>query len=83
MLKKQQQSLKRWTKQDWQYSSKDEVDKPKAKRGRYLPKAAWDSLSAGEKRATNAAKRSGTKEGKQFVKQPPKIAKKTKTYRKK
>jgi len=81
-LKKSQSSLKRWTEQKWQYSSKDESKKPRSKRGRYLPKAAWDSLSPGEKRATNAAKRKGTKKGKQFVKQPKKIAKKTKTYRK-
>lgn len=83
MLKKQQQSLKRWTKQKWQYSSDKEQDKPKSSRGRYLPKAAWDALSPGEKRATNAAKRAGTKAGKQFVKQPKNIAKKTKNYRKK
>lgn len=83
MLKKQQKSLKRWTKQEWQYSSKKETDKPKSERGRYLPKAAWDSLTPGEKRATNAAKRKGTKAGKQFVSQPAKIAKKTRNYRKK
>lgn len=83
MLKKQQKSLKRWTKQEWQYSSEKEMDKPKSERGRYLPKAAWDSLTPGEKRATNATKRKGTKAGKQFVSQPPKIAKKTRNYRKK
>jgi len=81
-LKPSQRSLKRWTEQEWQYSSEKEKDKPKSKRGRYLPKAAWKSLSPGEKRATNAAKRKGTKAGKQFVKQPSKIAKKVKTYRK-
>ena len=41
-----------------------------------MPKAAWDSLSAGEKAATNRAKRKGTKAGKQHVKQPKKVAKK-------
>lgn len=82
MLKKPQQSLVAWTKQDWQYSSPSEADKPKSKRGRYLPKKAWDALSSGEKAATNAAKRKGTKSGKQFVKQPSKIADKTKEYRK-
>lgn len=79
--KPSQQSLVRWTKQKWQYSSEKEEDKPKTKRGRYLPKAAWDSLSAGEKRATNRAKREGSKSGKQFTRQPEKIAKKTKKYR--
>lgn len=81
-LKKSQKSLKKWTKQKWGYSSKKESDKPKSSRGRYLPKKAWSSLSAGEKRATNAAKRKGTKSGKQFVKQPSKIAKKVRKYRK-
>jgi hypothetical protein len=81
-LKKSQRSLKEWTNQKWQYSSEKESDKPKSQRGRYLPKKAWDALSPGEKRATNAAKRKGSKSGKQFVKQPSKIAKKVKTYRK-
>jgi hypothetical protein len=81
MLKPTQRSLRKWTEQDWQYSSEKEQDKPKSKRGRYLPKAAWDSLSPGEKAATNAAKRKGTKQGKQFVKQPDTIAKKVKSYR--
>jgi len=81
-LKPTQRSLQRWTEQKWQYSSDKEQNKPKSKRGRYLPKAAWDSLSPGEKRATNAAKRKGSKSGKQFVKQPKKIAEKVKSYRK-
>ena len=81
-LKKSQLSLKKWTEQDWQYSKPSEGDKPREDRGRYLPKKAWGSLSSGEKAATNAAKRKGTKQGKQFVKQPSKIAGKTKDYRK-
>jgi hypothetical protein len=81
-LKKSQQSLKKWTAQKWQYSSDKEEDKPVEKRGRYLPKSAWSSLSAGEKRATNAAKRKGSAKGKQFVKQPSKIAKKVRAHRK-
>jgi hypothetical protein len=81
-LKAPQRSLKRWTEQKWQYSSDKEGDKPKSERGRYLPKKAWDSLSPGEKRATNAAKRKGTKEGKQFVAQPKTVSKKVKQFRK-
>ena len=77
-----QQSLVNWTRQEWQYSSEKEGDKSRKKRGRYLPKAAWDSLSPAEKAATNRAKRKGSKAGKQFVKQPKKIAKKTRSYRK-
>lgn len=81
-LKPSQRSLVKWTEQKWQYSSEKEKDKPKSKRGRYLPKAAWAALTPGEKRATNAAKRAGSKSGKQFVKQPKKIASKVKSYRK-
>ena len=81
-LKKSQQSLKKWTKQKWQYHSKDEEKKARSSRGRYLPEKAWESLSAGEKRATNKAKRKGSKAGKQFVAQPKKIAKKVRTHRK-
>ena len=81
-LKATQRSLKKWTEQKWQYSSDKEGDKPKSERGRYLPEKAWKALSSGEKAATNRAKRQGTKEGKQFVAQPDKIAKKVKSYRK-
>jgi hypothetical protein len=76
-LSKRQQSLKNWTKQKWRTSS------GKASKGkrRYLPDAAWKSLSPGEKAATNRAKAKGNKKGKQFVKQPKRIAKKTARYR--
>jgi hypothetical protein len=49
---------------------------------RYLPDKAWNSLSAGEKSATNRAKAAGLKAGKQFVAQPKTIAKKTAKFRK-
>ena len=81
-MKKSQRSLKKWGDQKWRYCSKIEGKKPKSKRGRYLPAAAWKALSPAEKAATNRAKRKGTKAGKQFVKQPRKIAKKTRSYRK-
>ena len=76
-LSKRQQSLKNWTKQKWRTSS----GKPSKGKRRYLPDAAWKSLSPGEKAATNRAKAKGNKKGKQFVKQPKKIAKKTARYR--
>ena len=78
-LKKPQKSLKSWTNQKWRTKS----GKPSAKTGeRYLPSKAIKSLSAVEYAATTRAKRKGTKAGKQFVKQPPKIAAKTRKYRK-
>lgn len=77
MKKDPQQSLKDWTDQKWRTSS----GKPSKGRLRYLPDAAWDALSPAEKAATNRAKASGNKAGKQFVKQPKKIANKTSRYR--
>tara|TARA_R100001015_G_C4603188_1_gene158150 strand:- start:464 stop:712 length:249 start_codon:yes stop_codon:yes gene_type:complete len=78
-LAKSQRSLKSWGKQKWRTKS----GKPSAKTGeRYLPTAAIKALSPKEYAATTAAKRKGTKAGKQFVKQPKSVAKKTKAYRK-
>jgi len=78
-LAKSQKSLKSWSKQKWRTKS----GKPSAKTGeRYLPEAAIKSLSPSEYAATTAAKRKGTKAGKQFVKQPKGVAKKTRKYRK-
>lgn len=79
--KKSDNSLSKWTKEDWQYSDESKESKPKSKRGRYLPKSAWSSLTPSEKASTSAAKNKGTKAGKQFVKQPKKIAKKTARHR--
>ena len=77
-MKPQQKSLKEWTEQRWRTAS----GKPSLKTGeRYLPEAAWKSLNPAEKAATNAAKRKGMKAGKQFVKQPKSIAKKTAKFR--
>jgi hypothetical protein len=77
-IRKQQQSLKDWAKQDWTTKS----GKPSSKTGeRYLPKAAIKSLTPVEYAATSAAKREGKKAGKQFVSQPKAIAKKTARFR--
>jgi|11_taG_2_1085331.scaffolds.fasta_scaffold06256_9 hypothetical protein len=77
-MKAPQKSLKRWTKQKWRTKS----GKPSAKTGeRYLPEAAIKSLSSAEYAATTKAKREGTKAGKQFVKQPKSVAKKTAKFR--
>ena len=78
-LAKSQRSLKAWSKQKW----RTKIGKPSGKTGeRYLPEAAIKSLSPQEYAATTRAKRKGTKAGKQFVKQPKSIAKKTRAYRK-
>ena len=73
-----QKSLANWTKQKWRTKS----GKPSSKTGeRYLPEKAIKSLTSAEYAATTKAKREGTKAGKQFVKQPKKIAKKTARFR--
>jgi hypothetical protein len=74
---KSETSLSRWTKQDWTTSS----GKPSEGKRRYLPSAAWSSLSASEKAATNRAKSEGNKKGKQFVKQPKGVAAKVRQFR--
>ena len=78
-LAKSQRSLKNWTKQKWRTKS----GKKSSETGeRYLPTAAIKSLSPQEYAATTRAKRRGTRAGKQFVKQPKKISKKTARFRK-
>lgn len=77
-LKKSQRSLKSWTKQKWRTKS----GKKSSETGeRYLPEKAIKALTPAEYAATSRAKRKGTKKGKQFVKQPKRIAKKTARYR--
>ncbi len=77
-LKKSQKSLKTWTGQKWRTKS----GKKSSETGeRYLPTAAIKSLSPQEYAATTRAKRAGTRAGKQFVKQPKKIQKKTAQFR--
>lgn len=76
-MKESQRSLRRWTAQKWKTSDGSKSEGKK----RYLPEAAWNSLSASEKAATNRAKAEGNREGKQFVPQPKAIARKVRKYR--
>ena len=79
-LKKSQKSLKSWTKQKWRTKS----GKKSSETGeRYLPEKAIKALSSKEYAATTKKKREDTVKGKQHSKQPKKIAKKTRSYRKK
>ena len=81
-LKKPQQSLEDWTKQKWRTKSgKPSTQGSKATGERYLPEAAIKNLSAAEYAATTKAKRAGKAAGKQFVKQPKTVAKKTARFR--
>jgi len=77
-IKKSQQSLRSWQKQKWRTKSgKRSQDTGE----RFLPEAAIKALSPQEYAATSRAKRAGMKKGKQFVKQPKRIAEKTRKYR--
>lgn len=77
-MKAPQQSLKDWTAQKWRTKS----GKRSSDTGeRYLPESAIKALSPAEYAATTRAKRAGKAKGKQFVKQPPKVAKKTAGFR--
>ena len=77
-IKKSQESLRSWTNQKWRTSDGSKSEGKK----RYLPDAAWKALSPAERAATNRAKAKGNKKGKQFVRQPKKVAKKVARYRK-
>ena len=81
-LKKPQKSLKKWTKQKWRTKSgKPSTQGKKATGERYLPEKAIKALSSKEYAATSREKRADTKKGKQFSKQPKKVAKKTARHR--
>ena len=78
-LKKPQRSLRAWTKQKWRTKS----GKKSSETGeRYLPEKAIKALSAEEYARTSRKKREDTKKGKQFSKQPKKVARKTRQFRK-
>jgi hypothetical protein len=70
-------SLAKWTKEDWgTRSGKPSTQGKEATGERYLPKAAREKLTPSEYAATTRAKRQGMREGKQFVPQPESIKKK-------
>ena len=64
-LKASQKSLKKWTRQKWDYLTKADRKKQKSKRGRYLPKSVRTSLTPAQRAYENRKKRRATKAGKQ------------------
>jgi hypothetical protein len=77
-MKAPQKSLKDWGSQQWSTKS----GKPSSETGeRYLPAKAIKALTPAEYAATTRAKREATKAGKQFAKQPKKVAEKIKGFR--
>ena len=76
--KRQDNSLTRWTKQQWTTKS----GRPSLETGeRYLPKQAIGALSESEYRATTRQKRRSLLKGEQFSRQPEKIASKVRKFR--
>jgi len=72
-------SLHQWTLQNWTTKS----GLPSLLTGeRYLPAKAIKHLSSSEYARTTRKKREGTRKGRQFIKQPRSIARKTRRYRK-
>ena len=78
-LAKSQRSLKAWGKQKWRTKS---GKKSSVTGERYLPEKAIKALTPAEYAASTRAKRQATTAGKQVSKQPKRIAKKTRAYRK-
>ena len=76
--KKCQQSLRKWQGQKWRTKS---GKRSRDTGERFLPEKAIKALSSAEYAATSRAKRAGMKKGQQFVKQPKRIAQKTRKYR--
>lgn len=76
MLKSSQRSLKKWGDQDWDYINPKDKDKPRAKRGRYLPKSVRESLTPYQKAQENKKKRQASKKGKQSASYSKKVARK-------
>jgi len=76
--KSRSNSLVRWGSQKWRTKS----GRPSHITGeRYLPEKAIRSLSSKEYASTTAAKQRAMRRGKQFSRQPKRIAQKTKRYR--
>ena len=61
-----QAHLDSWTDEDWQTADGNDADR-EGGMTRYLPAEAWDKLTPAQKKATNAKKRAGSKQGEQFV----------------
>lgn len=75
-------SLVRWTKQKWRTKSgRNSVQGSRASGERYLPDRAIKRLSDVEYKQTSLRKRKSIRKGKQFSRQPKKIARKVRPFR--
>lgn len=58
--------LAQWTEEEWTTADGDPAIRD-GETARYLPKDAWAELTPAQRRATDAKKRAGSREGEQFV----------------
>ena len=69
--KKSQKSLERWTGQNWRTRdgkpAKRKTRSGKTVTARYLPDAAWRSMTEGQAKATDDKKRRASRKGKKVV----------------
>jgi len=80
--KESQNSLDKWTKEDWgTKSGKNSTQGKNAAGERYLPRKAREALSDKEYARSTAKKRAAIRKGKQHSSQPDDVAKKTAKYR--
>lgn len=63
---KTQKHIEEWTDQDWRTADGKPADKGD-QTARYLPAEAWEKLTPAQRKATNAKKLAGSKEGKPRV----------------
>lgn len=82
--KSKDNSLTKWTKQEWQASdggnSRRKTKSGKIITKKYLPKKAWENLDPKEKSKLNRSKAAAEKRGKQFSKSPKKVRNKISKY---
>jgi hypothetical protein len=76
--RREDNSLRQWSEEDWGTASGCNSTETGE---RYLPRRARQALSEEEYRATTAKKRADTRRGKQFSRQPERIAEKTARHR--
>jgi hypothetical protein len=62
-----QKHLEQWTEEEWQTQDGNAKARASSETKRYLPKKAWEKLTAEEREATEKAKREGSKEGEQYI----------------
>jgi len=61
-----QEHLDEWTDQKWKTADGEPAIRD-GETARYLPEKAWDELTPAQKKATDAKKKAGSRQGRQFV----------------